>query len=232
MKTILKDAEDLREKLVAHRRYLHQNAEIGFDLPKTYAYVKKVLMELGCTPKKCGKSGLIATIGDDTNGDVVLLRADMDGLPMREKTGDSFACKRGTMHACGHDLHTAMLLGAAELIKKREERIKGRIKLLFQPAEEILEGAEDCLKNGVLSPVLPKCAVMLHVLTDLPMGTGNVIVSSAGVSAPAADFFRVKITGKSSHGSTPWKGVDALSVGAHIVLALQMLSSSRTVKRY
>ena len=225
MKTILKEANALKERLVTHRRYLHQNAEIGFDLPKTYAYVEKTLQELGCKTEKCGKGGLIATVGDVKQQPIVLLRADMDGLPLREKSGEPFACKTGNMHACGHDLHTAMLLGASELLKRREKRLKGCIKLLFQPAEETLEGAENCLKNGVLEPLKPDLAVMLHVLTDLPMPTGTAVISSAGVSAPAADFFRISVQGKGCHGSTPWKGVDALSVGAHILWGLQTLSA-------
>ncbi len=225
MKDFLKGAENLRDKLVDHRRYLHENAELGFDLPKTHTYVEKTLRALGYTPKKCGRAGIIATVGDGKGKPAVLLRADMDSLPIEENSGEPFACKTGNMHACGHDLHTAMLLGAAELLKREEKRLKGCVKLLFQPAEEILAGAKDCLKNGVLSGLKPDRAVMLHVMTDLPMKTGTAVVSSVGVSAPAADFFRITVQGKGCHGSTPWKGVDALAVGAHILLALQTLSS-------
>ena len=225
MKNLLKDAENLREKLVKHRRYLHENAELGFDLPKTCAYVEKTLRALGYAPKKCGRAGLIATVGDPESKPAVLLRADMDGLPIEENSGEPFACKTGNMHACGHDLHTAMLLGAAELLKREEKRLKGCVKLLFQPAEDILAGAKDCLKKGLLDGVKPKCAVMLHVMTDLPLKTGTAIVSSAGVSAPAADFFRITVQGKGCHGSTPWQGVDALAVGAHILSGLQTLSA-------
>ncbi len=225
MKEVLKDAEKLRQSMVKHRRYLHQHAEVGFDLPTTRTYVHKVLSDLGYAPTKCGKAGILATLGNPKSKPAVLLRADMDGLPITEKSGEPFSCKTGNMHACGHDLHTAMLLGAAELLKKREKALKGCVKFLFQPAEEILEGAEDCLKNGVLDAPAPDCAVMLHALTDLPMPSGTLIVSSAGVSAPAADFFRITVQGKGCHGSTPWKGVDALSAGAHILLALQTLSA-------
>lgn len=225
MKTLLKDAQALQETLLKHRRYLHKNAEIGFDLSKTCAYVEKTLTELGYQPQKCGRAGLIATVGDEKSKPAVLLRADMDGLPIEEKSGEPFACKTGKMHACGHDLHTAMLLGAAELLRQRKSALKGRVALLFQPAEEILAGAKDCLKKGLLEGVNPDYAVMLHVLTDLPMSTGKAIVSSAGVSAPAADFFKITVRGKGCHGSTPWKGVDALAAGAHILLALQTLSS-------
>ncbi len=225
MKTLLKDAETLREKLVQHRRYLHQNAETGFALPKTFAYVEKTLRDLGYTPQRCGRAGLIALVGEDNGTPCTLLRADMDGLPLRERSGEKFACKTGNMHACGHDLHAAMLLGAAALLKRREQRLKGCVKLLFQSAEEILEGARDCLKNGVLDAPTVQRAMTLHVLTALPLKTGTAVVSSAGVSAPAADFFRITVQGKGCHGSTPWKGVDALAVGAHILLALQTISA-------
>lgn len=224
MKTILKDAERLREKLVQHRRYLHQNAETGFALPKTFAYVEKTLRDLGYTPQRCGRAGLIAFVGED-GAPCTLLRADMDGLPLREQSGEKFACKTGNMHACGHDLHAAMLLGAAELLKGREKRLKGRVKLLFQSAEEILAGANDCLKNGVLDAPIIERAMTLHVLTALPLKTGTAVVSAAGNGAPAADFFRITVQGKGCHGSMPWKGVDALAVGAHILLALQTLSA-------
>jgi metal-dependent amidase/aminoacylase/carboxypeptidase family protein len=101
--------------MIADRRYLHQNAEVGFSLPKTKAYAEKRLREMGYTPKPCGKAGIVAEIGDTTKG-CFLLRADMDGLPICEKSRVDFACKNGNMHACGHDMHTAMLLGAAALL--------------------------------------------------------------------------------------------------------------------
>ena len=136
MKTLLKDAETLREKLVQHRRYLHQNAETGFALPKTFAYVEKTLRDLGYTPQRCGRAGLIALVGEDNGAPCTLLRADMDGLPLRERSGEKFACKTGNMHACGHDLHAAMLYGAACLLKGYVGKTDGKVKFLFQAAED------------------------------------------------------------------------------------------------
>ena len=110
---ILNRAKQMAKQLSEDRRYLHRNAEVGFSLPNTTAYVAKRLEELGYAPKKCGKSGIVTEIGKGRG--CFLLRADMDGLPISEKSGEVFACKTGKMHACGHDMHTAMLLGAAKL---------------------------------------------------------------------------------------------------------------------
>lgn len=223
-KDLLQAAKALQEELTAHRRYLHAHAETGFAVPKTTAYIRARLEEMGYTPQKCGKAGLTATVGKK-KGKVFLLRADIDGLPIQEKTGKKFACKYGNMHACGHDFHAAMLLGTARLLKAREESLNGTIKLLFQPAEELLQGAKNVLEGGVLQNPKVDGAMMLHVLTGVELPTGTVVVSSAGVSAPAADYFTVRVQGKSCHGSAPWNGVDALSAGAYILLALQEISA-------
>lgn len=219
---LLENAKQMQDTLLQMRRTLHQTAEIGFALPKTLAYIQEQLLQMGYTPKKCGKSGWVVDVGDESKGKTILLRADIDGLPIRERTGLKFACKTGNMHACGHDLHATMLLGAAKLLKAQEARLKGRVRLLFQPAEELLEGAKDVIKHGALQGV--DTAVMLHVLTNVALPTGSVVVA-CGVSAPAADFFTIKVQGKGCHGSAPWNGIDALSVAAHILLALQGISA-------
>ena len=113
--TILAEAKALENEIVAHRRWLHAHAETGFGLEETLPYVEKALRDLGLSPVRCGKAGLVATIG--SGGKVFLLRADMDALPITEESGEEFSCPDGRMHACGHDLHTAMLLGAAKLLK-------------------------------------------------------------------------------------------------------------------
>lgn len=223
MDRFLEDGKRLQNELVGHRRYLHEHAETGFAVENTLAYIKSVLQQYGYTPKKCGRAGLVATVGRKS-GKTILLRADIDGLPITEKTGLAYACTGGNMHACGHDLHTAMLLGAAKLLKAREKELKGRVKLLFQPAEELLEGAKDVIENGVLDDPKPNAAVMLHVLTGTPLPSGTAVVAS-GISAPAADFFHIRVQGKGCHGATPWKGVDALTVAARILLGLQELSA-------
>ena len=206
---------------MAARRYLHANAETGFSLPKTLAYIEKQLIDMGYSPQKCGRAGLVVELGKGKK--TILLRADIDGLPISEKTNLPYACKNGNMHACGHDLHTAMLLGAAKLLKEEEDTLNGCVRLLFQPAEEILEGAKNCIEAGVLKGV--SAALMMHVLTAFNSTMVGVIVSSEGVSAPAADYFTIQIQGKGCHGSAPWKGVDALTVAARILLGLEELQA-------
>lgn len=207
--------------MIADRRFLHRQAEVGFELFETGKFVRSKLEEMGYVPVPCGKAGLLVTVGKARGKKALLLRADMDALPVWEKTGLSYAAKNGNMHACGHDLHTAMLLGAARLLKKNEAFLQGEIKLLFQPAEEILEGAKDCIEAGVLEAPEVGGAAMLHVMTAVPFRTGHILLSSAGVTAPAADYFTVEIKGKACHGSTPQNGVDALTAAAYILLALQ-----------
>ncbi len=216
----LKEASALSARLIAHYRYLHEHAELGFSLPQTTEYVRTELEKLGIAPQNCGKSGIVATIGKG-GGSCFLLRADMDALPIKEESSVPFAHTGGNMHACGHDMHTAMLLGAAELLKRHEDELCGTVKLMFQPAEETLEGAADMIKNGVLEDPSVDAAMMIHVLSAMPFQTGTSLVSAPGVSAPAADYFTIRVHGKGAHGSTPHLGIDPISVSAHILLALQ-----------
>ena len=143
-----KRAVELKEDTVADRRYMHTNAEVGLDLPKTKAYVMKKLKEYGLEPKECGY-GVTATLGK--GGKCILLRADMDALPMPEESGEPFACKDGMVnHACGHDFHAAMLLTAARLLMENEDALEGTVKFMFQPAEEIFKGSRNMIENGIL----------------------------------------------------------------------------------
>ena len=220
---IKKEAADLQEDLVRIRRYLHTNPETGFDLKKTLPYVKQELVKMGYEPQICGKAGLVALAGGRRPGNVFLIRGDMDALPIREEADVSFASENGCMHACGHDMHTAMLLGAAKLLKNHEDEIEGTVKLMFQPAEEIFEGSDDMIHAGVLNEPKVNAAMMIHVMAGMPMQAGTVIVSSPGVSAPAADYFEIIVKGKGCHGSMPNTGVDPLTAAAHILIALQEL---------
>ena len=209
---------------------MHAHAETGFDLPATRAFIEKRLTEMGYKPKILDGGSITATVGEKREKTqkeggryAFMLRADMDALPIKERTNLPFACKTGNMHACGHDLHTAMLLGAARLLKEIEQELPRPVKLLFQAAEERLEGAQAAIKDGVLERPKVTGAATLHVITDSPLPAGTIVVPSDGVGAPAADFFTITVYGKSCHGSAPQNGVDGLIVGANVLLGLQTL---------
>ena len=219
--TLLSEAEKISEVILKERRTLHQIPGIEFDIGDTLAFVKKELEDMGYGPKPCGRAGLVALAGGKRPGKVFLLRADMDGLPIREEADLDFASKNGRMHACGHDMHTAMLLGAARLLKEHEEEIEGTIKLMFQPAEEVFEGSKDMIESGLLENPRVDAALMIHVMANMPFPAGTVVVSAPGVSAPAADYFDIKVQGKGCHGSMPNTGVDPLTAAAHILISLQ-----------
>ena len=218
----MKDAESMFDELKEIRRGLHENAEVGFKLDKTMGFIFEKLQEYGYEPKRYDKTGIVATVGQESEK-CFLLRADSDALPIKEKSGEKFACKKGNMHACGHDLHTAMLLGAAKILKKREKELTGGIKLLFQPAEEILSGAKAAIDAGVLEKPKVVGAFSLHVTTGVSLDCGQVIVPKSGVGAPAADFFKIEVKGKSCHGSAPQNGVDCALVCSQILIALQTI---------
>lgn len=215
------EAGGLMQQAITDYEALHASAEIGFNLPQATAYVTKRLKDMGYTPRTCGRSGITAVIGDGQAEHTVLLRCDMDALPIREETGLAFAAQNGNMHACGHDMHTAMLLGAAALLKSHESSLRGAVKLCFQPAEELLSGAADMLQNGLLDPPVPDCAVAIHVMTAASLPTGTIIIPPYGISAPAAAMFHITLNGKGCHGASPHLGIDPLPAAAHCLLALE-----------
>lgn len=217
----LEKATALQEELVSFRRYIHANPGVGFDIADTVRFVKEQLIQMGYAPKAYGKAGLMAICGRKEIGKTILLRADMDALPICEESGVPFASHNGMMHACGHDMHTAMLLGAAKLLKEYENELSGTVVLCFQPSEENFEGAKDMIEAGILKDTSPDAALMLHVTAGMPFETGTAIVCSGGVSAPAADYFTIDIQGKGCHGSMPQLGVDPITTAAHIITALQ-----------
>lgn len=224
-KQLLEEAAALSKTLVAYRRYLHTHAETGFDLPDTLAFVKNKLNQMGYEPANCGKAGLIALAGGKKKGPVFLIRGDMDALPIWEQAAVDFPSTNGRMHACGHDLHTAMMLGAARLLKQHEDEIQGTVKLMFQPAEEIFEGAKDMLQAGLLSNPDVDAALMIHVIAGMPYTPGTIIVPTPGISAPAADYFTITVCGKGCHGSMPSTGIDPLNAAAHILISLQEIQA-------
>lgn len=223
--SILNETMAIQETMVVHRRYVHQNAEQHLDLPKTSAYVEEKLTEMGYTPQRVGASGIVALAGGKKPGKVFLLRADMDALPIDEASGVPFSCTTGSMHACGHDIHTAMLLGAAQVLKNHEDEIEGTVKLMFQPAEETLAGAKMMIDNGVLENPKVDAAMMIHVLLGTPLPTGTIVIPDPRRGMSASDWFKITVQGKGSHGAMPDAGVDPLNVMSHIHLGLQTVNS-------
>lgn len=215
------EAAQLQNTIISNRRYLHTHPGTGFDIKDTVDFVKKELTDMGYEPVECGKAGLIAIAGGRKEGKVFMIRGDMDALPIKEEADVDFPSENGRMHACGHDMHTAMMLGAARLLKKHENEIQGTVKLMFQPAEEIFEGSQDMIQAGLLKNPDVDATLMIHVMAGMPFEAGTVVVSAPGVSAPAADYFEIKVQGKGCHGSMPNTGKDPLNAAAHILIALQ-----------
>lgn len=220
-----KEAKEIESEIISNYRSLHKIPETGFALNKTAAYVKCRLDEMGIEHSECGENGIVALIGNKRAHGCILLRADMDALPIREETNVGFKSENGAMHACGHDAHTAMLLGAAKILKKHESELVGCVKLVFQPAEELLEGAKNMIDSGVLENPKADAAVMLHVIVGTELKSGSVIISSGGVSAPSADYFQINVKGRGCHGSTPDKGRDPLAVACRIATALDEIKA-------
>ena len=216
---MLSRAGVIADEITAHRRWLHKHAETGFEVTETKAYVRSALEKMGLKVSDCGKAGLVTTIGSGEK--TILLRAEMDALPILEESGVDFVSTNGKMHACGHDMHTAMLLGAAKLLKEHERTLNGTVKLMFQPAEEVFEGARDMINDGLLENPKVDMAMMIHVVAGIPLPAGTVIVSAPGVTAPAADYFSIRVQGKGCHGSAPQNGIDSLTAAAHLLIALQ-----------
>lgn len=214
-----KRASELQQQTIRDRRYIHQHAEVGYHLPKTAAYVKKRLMEMGYAPQDVCEGGLSATIGKP--GKVFMLRADMDALPMKEETGLPFACTENAFaHTCGHDLHTAALLCTAKMLKEQESQLPGTIKLMFQPAEEILCGSKMMIEGGILENPKVDAALAIHVTPRYE--TGRIALIS-GVAMAACYGFRIHIIGSSAHGCYPEQAVSPINIAAHIYLGLQEL---------
>lgn len=217
-------AKAIAEEITAHRRYFHTHAETGLTMPLAKAYIKEQLQKLGIEAKDCGE-GVTATVG--SGGKVILLRADMDALPMREESGEPFMSQTDAAHTCGHDLHAAMLLGAAKLLKENESALKGTVKLMFQPAEETLSGAKHMIEHGILSDPPVDAALGYHVNGGREAPGGFLYNSSAAMMF-SADMFRITLNGKGTHGAYPQLGVDPILIGSHIVIALEALIARET----
>lgn len=215
-----KRALELNDETIAHRRFFHKNAETGLNMPVAVDYVMKKLTESGLKPQKCGY-GVTALLGKGEK--TLLLRADMDALPMSEESGEEFACPTGKQaHACGHDFHAAMLLTAAKILKENEDKLYGKVKFMFQPAEETFEGSNNMIENGILENPKPDAALAFHVAPGkLPIGL--FMYNCGGVMMSSVDGFKITITGKGGHGAYPNLTVDPIHTAVQIYTALEGL---------
>ena len=220
MNKIMSQAKLIYDDLITIRRTSHSNTEVGAKLPKTKAYVIDKLKEFGYEPQEICESGVVATISGKNPGKTFLLRADMDALPVVEATECDFKSTNGSMHACGHDMHTAMLLGAAKLLRENQDDIEGTVKLVFQPDEEGFTGAKKMLAAGVLENPHVDAAMAMHVHSGTP---SNMVLCGLGTSIAGCNRFRIVVKGTGCHGAMPELGVDPINIAAHIYISLQEL---------
>ena len=220
MNNILEQALSIKDDIVSYRRYIHANPEVGTHLPMTTKYVMDTLREMGYEPKEICESGIVATIEGSKPGKTFLLRADMDGLPMEETAVCDFKATNGCMHSCGHDMHTAMLLGAAKLLKQNQDQIEGTIKIIFQPDEEGFTGAKSMIEAGVLKNPDVDAAMAMHVNSGSP---SNLVICGLGTSIGCCYRFRIVVKGTGCHGAMPETGVDPINIANHIYLNLQTI---------
>jgi amidohydrolase len=212
------------EELIAVRRDLHAHPELAFEEVRTSGIVAERLRALGLEPRTgVGRTGVLATIAGGRPGKTVLLRADMDALPIVEENAVPYRSQTpGKMHACGHDCHTSILLGLAKRLTRDRSSLRGNVRLCFQPAEEQGDGARAMIADGALAAPKPDAAFGLHVWQDLDLGKIGV---TPGPFMAAVDSFTVTVTGKGAHAAMPEMGIDPVVCVAHIVTALQTIAS-------
>jgi amidohydrolase len=224
MDELLDAARRLKPQLVEDRRAIHQHPELAYQEVKTSARVAERLTALGIEHRTgVAETGVIGIIEGSRPGRTVILRGDMDALPILEETPVPFASQNpGVMHACGHDSHTAMLLGAAQLLNERRGSLAGTVKLMFQPAEEGGGGAKRMLEEGLLEAPEVDAAFMIHVHPELPMGK---VGFRSGPSMAGMCRFEIEVRGKGGHAARPHAAIDPVVISAHVVTALQTLVS-------
>lgn len=219
------EIEALEREIIAIRRDIHKHPELGFDVGRTANLVAQFLVSCGIEVRTgVGKTGVVGTLKGGKPGPTIALRADMDALPIQETNDVEYkSVHEGIMHACGHDGHTAMLLGAAKVLAERRERIKGTVRFLFQPAEEGDGGARYMIEDGCLDGVDEIYG--LHLWNFQPFGQIGV---KSGPILASADIFEIQVNGRGGHGAAPQGTVDAVVVSAHLVTALQTIVSRNT----
>ncbi len=220
IESLYRDAQEIFEYTRGLRRDFHRYPELGFQEVRTAGIVGRELRQLGLeVTTGIARTGVVGLLEGGKPGPVLLLRFDMDALPIREETGAEYASTHpGVMHACGHDGHTAVGLTVARLLRKYQAELPGTLKFVFQPAEEGLGGAEGMIAEGVLENPAPARTLSLHLWNHQPVGWLGI---SSGPELAAAEYFKVRVTGKGGHGALPHEAVDPVLAAAQIVTALQ-----------
>ena len=218
---IRKLAEKYKEQVIAWRREFHENPELSWEEVRTAERVQKELVKMNIEVRRVVNTGILGILEGDKPGKTVALRADMDALPIKEVNDVSYKSKHeGVMHACGHDGHTAMLLGAAKILSQMKDKIEGTVIFLFQPAEELGEGASKMIEEGAIKGV--DAILGIHLWADLASGK---ISLEPGPRMASTDRFKIVIRGKGGHGSMPHQGVDAIVAASAVVMNLQSIVS-------
>jgi len=226
MINVIDCAKKMQNQIVEWRRELHKIPEVGLKLPNTSAFVSERLKEIGIEHRtKVGVSGIVGLIKGANPGRTIMLRADMDALALKEETGLPFTSTNENMHACGHDTHTAMLLGAAKILNDNRDKLNGNVKLIFQAAEEGPGGAKPMIDDGAMDNPKVDAALGLHIgCIFKEIGTGQVGVSYGNLMA-CLDRFKIKIKGHGCHGAMPNTGVDPVAITGQVISALQTIVS-------
>ncbi|SDY99446.1 amidohydrolase [Proteiniborus ethanoligenes] len=226
MLNIIDRAKNIENEIINWRRELHQIPEVGLNLPQTAKYITAQLDKMGIEYHTLVKgNAIVGLIKGNGKGKTIGLRADIDGLPVKEETGLDFQSTNGNMHACGHDGHAAILLGAAKILNENRDKFRGNVKLLFQPGEEYPGGAKPMIEEGAMESPKVDAVMGLH-LGNLGKGipTGKIGVCYGAMMA-AVDVMHIKIKGKGAHGAYPHQSIDPIVIASEVVLALQTIVS-------
>lgn len=222
MVDILSEVKKIEKEVIDLRRKIHMYPELGFEETKTSELVYDYLKSLGIEVKRMAKTGVVGTLKGD-GSKTIAIRADMDALPIQEENDIEYASQiPGKMHACGHDVHTAVLFGTAKILASLKDNLKGNVKFIFQPAEETTGGALPMIEEGVLEDPKVDAIIGLHVDPELQVGQIGITYGKAYASS---DMFDIIVKGKSSHGAEPHKSVDSIVIAANIVNMLQTIVS-------
>ncbi len=215
-------ADGMRDELVKRRRDFHMYPEIGFEEFRTSEIVAHELSELGLDVQtKVGRTGVIGILEGQQDGPTILVRSDMDALPIQEQNAVEYVSRiPGKMHACGHDAHMTMALAVAKIMVNHQSQIRGRIKFMFQPGEEGYGGALEMIRDGVLNNPVPDVVLGMHVWTELPLGTIGV---ASGAMMSGSSVFTIIVKGKGGHAAMPYKTIDPVSCTGELIMALHTI---------